>query len=135
MISWLTRPLFSDSFLRVWMVIAAGAVLVVALVLAFVLLRRKKRKKRAKAQMDEPATGQPAVLPTLEIANLQGIGHREEQQDAFGISRLDHYDEDGLLAVLCDGMGGMAEGGMIAKNTSSEMIGTFPWKDDSAVPE
>lgn len=132
MISWLTRPLFSDSFLRVWMVIAAGAVLVMALVLAFVLLRRKKR---AKAQMDKPITGQPAAQPTLEIANLQGIGNREEQQDAFGISRLDHYDKNGLLAVLCDGMGGMAEGGMIAAETSSEMIGTFPWEDDSAVPE
>lgn len=135
MMSWLTQPLFPDSFLRVWMTIAAGAVLVLALVLAVVLIRRKKRKKRGKVQMDEPVTGQPAPLPTLELANLQGIGNREEQQDAFGISRLEHYAENGLLAVLCDGMGGMAEGRMIAVETSSEMIGTFPWEDDSAVPE
>ena len=31
--------------------------------------------------------------------------------------RLQQYEEEGLLAVLCDGMGGMAEGGMIAAQT------------------
>ena len=60
--------------------------------------------------MEEPITERPEPLPELELANLQGVGSREEQQDAFGISRMDRYEEDGLLAVLCDGMGGMAEG-------------------------
>ena len=46
----------------------------------------------------------PEPLPELELANLQGVGSREEQQDAFGISRMDRYEEDGLLAVLCDGV-------------------------------
>ena len=44
-------------------------------------------------------------------------------------------EEDGLLAVLCDGMGGMAEGGMIAAETAAEMVAMFPWEDDGAVPE
>ena len=42
-------------------------------------------------------------LPEIELANFQIPGSREEQQDAFGISRLDRYEEDGLFAVLCDG--------------------------------
>ena len=84
--------------------------------------------------MEEPITERPEPLPELELANLQGVGSREEQQDAFGISRMDRYEEDGLLAVLCDGMGGMAEGGMIAAETASQLVGIFPWTDDSDVP-
>ena len=40
----------------------------------------------------------------------------------------------GCSAVLCDGMGGMAEGGMIAAETASQLVGIFPGADDSDVP-
>ena len=131
-LSWLNQPLFPDTFIRIWMAIAAGAVLLLALILAFVLIRRKK--KRGDKAVEEPITERPEPLPELELANLQGVGSREEQQDAFGISRMNRYEEDGLLAVLCDGMGGMAEGGMIAAETASELVGIFPWTDGSDIP-
>lgn len=134
-LSWLNQPLLEDSFLRLWMAIAAGAVLVLALLLVLVLIRKRKRKKKAKSDEEEPVTEQPAPRPVLELANLQGIGSREEQQDAFGISRMARMEEDGLLAVLCDGMGGMAEGGRIAAETAAELVAMFPWEDDGAVPE
>ncbi len=47
---------------------------------------------------------------------------------------MDRYEEDGLIAVLCDGMGGMAEGGKIASETASEMVSVFPWAEDSYIP-
>lgn len=134
-LSWLNQPLLQDSFLRLWMAIAAGAVLVLVLLLVLVLIRKRKRKKKAESDGEEPVTEQPAPLPVLELANLQGIGSREEQQDAFGISRMARMEEDGLLAVLCDGMGGMAEGGRIAAETAAELVAMFPWEDDGAVPE
>ena len=134
-LSWLNQPLLEDSFLRLWMAIAAGAVLVLALLLVLVLIRKRKKKKKAASDGEEPVTEQPAPLPVLELANLQGIGSREEQQDAFGISRMARMEEDGLLAVLCDGMGGMAEGGRIAAETAAELVAMFPWEDDGAVPE
>ena len=133
-LSWLNQPLFPDTVIRVWMAVAAGAALLLALILAFFLIRRKKKKKRGDQAVEEPITERPEPLPELEFANLQGVGSREEQQDAFGISRMDRYEEDGLLAVLCDGMGGMAEGGMIAAETASQLVGIFPWADDSDVP-
>lgn len=133
--SWLNQPLFQDSFLRIWMPIAAGAGLVLAILLILVLIKKRKKKKKEVPAAEEPITEKPAPLPPLELANLQGIGKREEQQDAFGISRMERMEEDGLLAVLCDGMGGLAKGGMIAAETTAEMIGMFPWEDDSAVPE
>ena len=134
-LSWLNQPLLQDSFLRLWMAIAAGAVLVLALLLVLVLIRKRKKKKKAETDGEEPVTEQPAPRPVLELANLQGIGSREEQQDAFGISRMARMEEDGLLAVLCDGMGGMAEGGRIAAETAAELVAMFPWEDDGAVPE
>ena len=134
-LSWLNQPLLQDSFLRLWMAIAAGAVLVLALLLVLVLIRKRKKKKKAEPDGEESITEQPAPRPVLELANLQGIGSREEQQDAFGISRMARMEEDGLLAVLCDGMGGMAEGGRIAAETAAELVAMFPWEDDGAVPE
>lgn len=141
-LSWLNQPLFPDSQIRIWMVAAAGAalVLVLILILVFVLIRRKRKKKKradmaAEQQfiMEEPTTERPEPLPEIELANLQGIGSREEQQDAFSISRMDSYESDGLLAVLCDGMGGMAEGRAIAMETTSWMVGLFPWAYGSDV--
>ena len=135
-VSWLNRPLFQNNIsLRIWMAIAAGAALLLAAVGILVLLRRRKRKKKGGRDGQKPPAERPGPLPVLELANLQGLGRREEQQDAFGISRVERMEEDGLLAVLCDGMGGMAEGGRIAAETAAELVGIFPWEDDSAVPE
>ncbi len=131
-ISWLNQPLFPDSMIRIWMATVVGIALLLALVLAFVLIRRKK--KRDNKVPEELVMEHSKPVPELELANLQGIGSREEQQDAFGISRMDRYEEDGLLAVLCDGMGGMAEGGRIAAETVSELMSIFPWADDSDIP-
>lgn len=130
--SWLNQPLFPDSMICIWMATVVGIALLLVLVLAFVLIRRKK--KRDNKVTEEPVMEHSKPVPELELANLQGIGSREEQQDAFGISRMDRYEEDGLLAVLCDGMGGMAEGGRIAAETVSELVGIFPWADDSDIP-
>lgn len=130
--SWLNQPLLP--FLTVWMALAAGAALLSALVLVLLLVRRGKKRKQEGQEVEQPITERPAPLPVLELANLQGIGSREEQQDAFGISPVDRYEEDGLLAVLCDGMGGMAEGGLIALETTSQLMGSFPWAEDSSVP-
>lgn len=140
-LSWLNLPLFPDSFIRVWMAAAAAAVLVSAVIIVLVIIKKRKKKKLKKlreaetAATEEPATEKPVPLPFLELANLQGIGNREEQQDAFGISRIENAEEDGLLAVLCDGMGGMTEGGMIASETAFELVSLFPWTEEDSVEE
>lgn len=57
---------------------------------------------------------QVAIPPQtgLAIGKVHGIGKREMQQDAFGISGTDmqKVSKDGLLLVLADGMGGMCNG-------------------------
>lgn len=137
-LSWLNRVLIPGTFIRIWMAIAAGVVLLLAVVLVVIisLHKQKKKKQKAAAQSaaNEPITEQPEELPVLEISNLQGIGAREEQQDAFGLSHIDQYDTDGLLAVMCDGMGGMAEGGFIARQAVTDLIGIFPWAGNTDIP-
>lgn len=48
----------------------------------------------------------------VKIGKVHGIGQRENQEDAFAISEIDEQrlSERGVLAVLADGMGGMADG-------------------------
>ena len=88
---------------------------------------KKRKKAQTQQQPSEPTPESlrvttvltPEKTSILEIANLQGLGQREQQQDAFGISPADRYETDGILAVLCDGMGGMAEGQRIACQTTA----------------
>ena len=54
-------------------------------------------------------------------------------QCGIPVSYTHLYEDNGLLAVLCDGMGGMTEGGMIASQTAAELMRTFPWEEDDAV--
>lgn len=125
-LSWLNQPLLPESGIRLWMAIGAGLVLLAAILVGSILRRRARRRRK----VPEPVTLEPQKQPVLELANLQGIGMRTEQQDAFGMSPLDRYEENGLLAVLCDGMGGMAAGGAIAAETVAGLLGFFPWQDD-----
>jgi len=55
---------------------------------------KKRKKVQTQQQPSEPAPESlcvttvltPEKTSILEIANLQGLGQREQQQDAFGIS-------------------------------------------------
>ena len=127
-LSWLNRPLPPGPSIRIWMVLS-GVLVLLALAGVFTVLGRKK-KHRPGAEMPDTECPEP---PEWVLANLQGLGNREEQQDAFGISPMGRYETDGILAVLCDGMGGMAEGGKIATETAAELVSLFPWAQDSQV--
>ena len=81
-VSWLNRPFIPGSFLRIWMGVAALAVLL-ALVIVL-LIHRKRRKTRNVIQNNEGMIEWPKQLPPLELANLQGIG-------AVSYTHLDVY--------------------------------------------
>ena len=61
-------------------------------------------------------------------ANLQGIGRREKQEDAFAFGNA--LDEEaiargGLLMVVADGMGGMAGGKIASMTAVSSLLAAF----------
>ena len=54
---------------------------------------------------------------TIIIRTMQNIGSREEQQDSFGIFRKRENEEcvnKGILAIVADGMGGLANGSEVS---------------------
>ncbi len=137
-LEWLDQPLLEQGGLKIGMFLAF--MIIIASVLALMIIvykvgikRKHMREEIGKRPIEESTTVRPADIPVLEAANMQGQGERHEQQDAFGLSLLDAYEQQGILAVLCDGMGGMFEGGRIAQIVSARLLGAYPWLDDDTV--
>ena len=69
-------------------------------------------KKHLILQPSVPQTP-PVRLISYQVANMQGLGRRDNQEDAFAfVNALDvrEMKRNGLFAILADGMGGMSSG-------------------------
>ena len=116
-------------------VLSENKLIVIALVICFLLfllsitcffirLNYLKEMRRRKRRAKRGRTGKTEVIERtvtsvgkgLEIANISHQGKREYQEDAFAISNY-RDEKKGILAVVADGMGGMA-GGKEASNTA-----------------
>lgn len=67
----------------------------------------------------------------LSPGNAQDIGAREEQQDSFGFSDLGNsafVEHAGVMAVVADGMGGMAHGAAASKVAVRTFLGAYQTK-------
>ena len=65
------------------------------------------------------SSDKPKRLISYRVANLQGIGMRQRQEDAFSFANvLDvvAMKNKGLLAIVADGMGGMKDGRLASDN-------------------
>ena len=85
-----------------------------------------RKKQQVPDAISRTATVRPSGGKALvyEVANLQGIGNRARQEDAFAFGNaLDHeaISERGLLIAVADGMGGM-QGGKIASETAVSSV-------------
>ena len=94
-------------------VITALCALLAVLAAVFALALMKRRKACATPQ----GCG-------IEVANIQGMGQRESQQDSFAVTDVRERGR-GFLAVVADGMGGVAYGGEISRIVTSNIISAF----------
>ena len=125
--------------------VALAVVLLVLVVLIVDTILRYKRKKaraerkRAKRRQKEAAEKTPSVNPApagevtvigniadvpkapVSAAYFQDIGARDDQQDSYGMTDISQYSQYGVMAVVADGMGGLANG----KAVSSALVRTF----------
>ena len=62
-------------------------------------------------------------------------GSREEQQDAVNSSFPELQKDLGVLCVLSDGMGGLADGGKVSETVVRTMVSTFHQSSISDTPE
>ncbi len=122
MIDWLQKPAVGGITFGVLVII--GIALLAVIFVCLGLRLRKKRKTAACAVCVPCPVTQTPSQAKIAIKILQGQGEREEQQDAYGICQPD--DKDGVLLVLCDGMGGMNKGAEIAQQTVREIMTAFP---------
>lgn len=77
--------------------------------------QRAARPAPAAPEAVQPAAPGSTVVGriALSIGNAQDIGTRAQQQDAFAITPLEEelvVRDHGVMAVVCDGMGGMENG-------------------------
>lgn len=66
------------------------------------------------------------MQPSVDIGVESVIGSREEQQDAVITSSYKDYDQDKrMIAVLCDGMGGLSGGAKVSRYCSEMLYQSF----------
>ena len=108
-------------------------VLSLVLVLAVVLLAlrcgnlskalRRRRRKNAAPEAEEPV--QLDMPVQIQVGKLHQIGDRESQQDCLAVSPEALYESKGILAVVADGMGGLADGDKVSQTVAGTMMNSF----------
>lgn len=110
------QPLYfytHSSILYTW------AILILAAVAAWFVLRRIRQNSTTYIQEPETdvelapeveETVSAAADPRIFAAVHQHIGAREDQQDSYGVSEPGTYLQNGVIAVVADGMGGLSNG-------------------------
>ena len=116
------------------LLIGAG-VLALVLIAAVVLLAvrcgnlskalRRRRRKQADAGAAElqPEAAQAPVQ--IQVGKLHQLGDRESQQDCLAVSPEALYGSKGVLAIVADGMGGLADGDKVSQTVASTMMNGF----------
>lgn len=117
--------------------------LIVGLVVGLILGSHQKKKKRSKrrprpyTEVDYNAAPMPVAEPTMvpvaaqnaacgvTAAVHQHIGARKDQQDSYGVSDLNAYASNGVLAVVADGMGGLANGAAVSSTLVHSLLNYF----------
>lgn len=98
------------------------------------LFRKDKVKKPEQERNLIPKTQAPSAgesfgkVFSYHTGNLQGVGARERQEDAFCI--VNAFDmvkirEEGLFFTVCDGMGGMKDGRLASETATASLRNAF----------
>lgn len=104
--------------------VPAALLLVVAVLAARLAALCAKTPPRESAY---PLTGVPRARE-VRVSRVHNIGGREEQQDCMAVSPTDDREltsAKGVLAVVADGMGGLADGGEISMRAAGAMLQSF----------
>lgn len=123
---------------RPWALAAAGAVLLLLAAAVVVLLVRGRKKPAPPPKEEEQPVETPeenAAVGAIKIGKLHEQGARGEQQDSFGVSDEALLPTHGLLAVVADGMGGLADGGKVSARAVESILDGFVSGQGKYTPE
>ncbi|MCL1831696.1 MAG: serine/threonine-protein phosphatase [Oscillospiraceae bacterium] len=122
-------------------VIALIAVIVIVVGVIIVVSKIQKGKKPSAAVSVTPASGitrtepvnPPAIGGGWKIANLQGQGARQYQQDSFALTDITDTAK-GMMAIVADGMGGVSDGDVISRLCTQTAVKLFGEATTDYVP-
>ena len=109
--------------------VAVGALACVSALLARSLTRLKRKQQRR-----VHSRGAALKASGMEVGNAHHIGKRGNQEDSFAISDLTNDKlcrHAGVLAVVADGMGGLADGELVSGGVTSSVMREFPLLPES----
>ena len=95
-----------------------------------------REKTPAPEPVQPPALREEGPL-SLRIANLQGQGDRERQEDSFAIVNAaggELQQAQGLLALVADGMGGMEDGKAASQWAAERLPQLFQERETEDIP-
>lgn len=99
------------------------------------LFRRPRRVTDEGSTVELSRAGGSLVV---RVSNIQGVGQRERQEDSFAVLNAANpaqLAEQGLFAVVCDGMGGMADGKLASQQAVESFAALFQTRTrECAVP-
>lgn len=88
-------------------------------------LRRRRRRSADAEAAGEHAAVQPEAPVQIRVGKLHQLGDRESQQDCLAVSPEELYGSKGVLAIVADGMGGLADGDKVSQTVASTMMNGF----------
>lgn len=124
-IPWVRTVLGGDPVHGLWL---AGAGIALGAVLALIvgmIVRRLRRKKSASRAAVEAADEIPGHDISISVEKLHEQGARKNQQDCFAVSPLEFQDQQGVLAMVADGMGGLANGDKVSQTAVTAALSSF----------
>lgn len=129
-VPWISQPFgycpnFGNFSVTNGMLLAVLGVLLALLAAVLLAVRKQKTASQVREALAEPAEAPepsnpicPEAAGGIRAAYHQHIGAREDQQDSCTYSDPILYPQQGMLAVVADGMGGLANG----KAVSSTLV-------------
>lgn len=116
--------------LPLWLPVAALGLTVVLLIWVTALLLSARRRKNAERIADFSDS-----ITSIHVGKLHDQGAREYQQDSFGVSDEKTFSATGLLAVVADGMGGLADGDRVSAALVETALDGFMYSQGQGTPE
>lgn len=110
---------------------SAAALVAGAVVLALVCFWLGKRNRLVKT----PTRVQAPTIGKITVGKLHEQGARDSQQDCFALSDDALIPTHGLLAVVADGMGGLADGDKASQTAVQAVLDAFLSCQGSQEPE
>ena len=115
-------------FLGVLSALSVGTLAVTIYELVQIRKERKAAKKVHTERLDvfpAQAAADRAPLAVPQVGKLHQQGARTSQQDCFSVSPFDLIPTFGLLVVVADGMGGLADGDKVSQTAVTAMMNGF----------